>query len=68
MEIYEKRSERIEKMHREKVERITKSTALKCAVDVISSMSNRLSMSDVENGVIIINLAKRFEKYLVSGE
>jgi len=45
---------------------MVRSVALKCAVHLIVSVSDRISMNELEERVI--RLAKRFEKYLMMGE
>ena len=50
----------------QRIQRMVRSVALKCAVHLIVSVSDRISMNELEERVI--RLAKRFEKYLMMGE
>jgi hypothetical protein len=58
------KEERIEKMYREKQERIARHTALKLAVEVVTaSEQSRLSTPD-KNASKVLELAERFYEWL----
>ncbi len=58
------RDERIEKMYREKQERIARHTALKLAVEVVTaSEQTRLSSPD-KNASKVVEVAERFYEWL----
>ncbi len=64
VEIFMSREERIEKMYREKQERIARHTALKLAVEVVTaSEQSRLSSPD-KNAGKVVEVAERFYDWL----